>query len=331
MKRLRIGFTSLLSMLLLAIMATPTQGQDSHSIRIADGAVYIDGRQVPDDELPEGLDAEGIELQYVFSGDVAPVIRIGRDYFVLDGGELREATPQERSDVAVIFRNRPEVARLRDAQAMERMTAAMAAENAALAHALEEASAAVAANSNHVMSVSPAPHIAIMQMKAEELQERAKKLQELQNLGASLDPERIEALERAARELTLQAEETARAARAMPQMQVQGYLSTIREHNEALFDKLIDERSMEHETYKLASEIRQERNEDLRAQMTDRLRTRLHEIFDLKQDNRRREINELEQRLDELQDNLAERERRRDDIVERRLRQLLGEDGPDNW
>jgi len=317
-------------MLLLAIMATPTQGQDSHSIRIADGAVYIDGRQVPDDELPEGLDAEGIELQYVFSGDVAPVIRIGRDYFVLDGGELREATPQERSDVAVIFRNRPEVARLRDAQAMERMTAAMAAENAALAHALEEASAAVAANSNHVMSVSPAPHIAIMQMKAEELQERAKKLQELQNLGASLDPERID-LERAVRELTLQAEETARAARAMPQMQVQGYLSTIREHNEALFDKLIDERSMEHETYKLASEIRQERNEDLRAQMTDRLRARLHEIFDLKQDNRRREINELEQRLDEPQDNLAERERRRDDIVERRLRQLLGEDGPDNW
>lgn len=331
MRRIPRNLIALLIAPIIALSASPALAQHSYSVRIDDGEVYVNGERVPEDDLPESLMTDGLQAQYVFSGDVAPIIRVGNGFFVLEDGRLREAEPHEREEVSVIFRDRMRSALRSPMGVRGEAVAAAAAEHAALARAAEQAAFDGFPESSQALSAR-APHIAFVQGKAAELQKRAEVLQELQQEALTQgDTERIEALERAARELSVHAEETARAARAMPSMQVQGYLSTIREHNQALFDRLIDERSMEHETLELAAEIRREQDEGLREQKVDRLRTRLHEIFDLKQDNRRREVEELEQRLDELQENLAERERRRDEIVERRLRELLHESESLNW
>ena len=49
------------------------------------------------------------------------------------------------------------------------------------------------------------------------------------------------------------------------------------------------------------------------------------EIFELKQENRRREIEALQEQLRELREALAQRERFRDEIIDRRLDELTNE------
>ena len=319
--------------------AGTASGQGSHSIRISDGEVVIDGRTIPAEELPPAFDAAGLDLQYVFSGDVTPVLRVGDGFFVLEDGRLREAEPAEREDVSVIFRNSLSGAagvdgrvRMRagappDVSVRTKTRAAMSPRAASEARAARRANDGARAE-----AAASAHHITVMQLKAAELQEQVERMQQLQSSARSrIDAQRMEELEHAARELSIRAEEAARTAQAMPHLQIQEYLGTIQKKNQALFDRLVDEREMEGHTLQLAAEIRNEEDEVLREQKIERLRARLHEIFDLKQDNRRREIEQLEERLDDLQQALEERERMRGDIVESRLRELLQSFDELNW
>lgn len=323
----------------IAFTAGTASGQGSHSIRISDGEVVIDGRTIPPEELPPSLDAAGLDLQYVLSGDVAPVIRVGDGFFVLEDGRLREAAPAEQEDVSVIFRESfsgaaaaDRKARMKagappDANVRVSTRAGMSPRTASEARAARRAEGGA-----RVEAAASAHHITVMQRKAAELQEQVERMQQLQSSARSrIDAQRLEELEHAARELSIRAEEAARTAQAMPHLQIQDYLGTIQKKNQALFDRLVDEREMEGHTLRLAAEIRDEEDEVLREQKIDRLRGRLHEIFDLKQDNRRREIEQLEERLEDLQQALEERERMRDDIVESRLRELLQRFDELNW
>jgi predicted RNase H-like nuclease (RuvC/YqgF family) len=55
----------------------------------------------------------------------------------------------------------------------------------------------------------------------------------------------------------------------------------------------------------------------------DTLRVMLEDIFELKQENRRREIEHLQRQIQEIQKNLRKREQMRDRMIDRHLRQLI--------
>lgn len=292
---------------LLLLTGSPAAAQDTRSLKIENGNVYVDGRRIPETELPPSLDVRDAQVQYVFTGDAEPIIRLGDGYYVLDEGRLREAAPHERDEVAVILRNKF------DADILD-------------------PSMNVHLDGLPDMAAYASPQAVVMQRKAEELQQKAERLQELQlSTQVKLDSERLEALERAAEEITVQAAEAARMAEAMPRLQVQGYLTQVQQNDQALFNRLVDERKMERETILLANEIRSMEEGPERSRKVEELRSKLDEIFDLKQDNRREEMEQLENRLEELQEKLEERERMRDDVVERRLRQLLHTADELNW
>lgn len=329
MRSIRTALISILASPLLILFSMSASAQETRSIKIADGEVFINDRVVPADNLPSSLEVDGLQLQYVFSGDVTPVIRIGEAFFVLEDGRLRGAQPSERKDVSVIFRDdimQPyRSGRINNRSRARSGAAAVGAAEAAARVAAESAlKARDVADYDFAFSAAPAPHITMMQQQAAELQAQAQRLQQMHSHAQSpINAERMEQLERAAQELTRRAEETARAAEAMPRLQAQGYLNSIQNKNEKLFRRLVDEREMEREALRLAAEIRNEERSDEREERIDLLRERLDEAFNLKQQNRRHEIEALEDRLEDLQETLEERERMREDIIDRRLRELL--------
>lgn len=103
------------------------------------------------------------------------------------------------------------------------------------------------------------------------------------------------------------------------------YLEAIQQRHERLYERLMRERRMEAETYELARAIQQLAPGEDRQRYLDSLRTTLDEIFELKQENRRREIQQLENQLNELQRRLEERERVREQMIEQRIHQLVGD------
>ena len=107
------------------------------------------------------------------------------------------------------------------------------------------------------------------------------------------------------------------------------YVEELRRRNQQLYDRLMRERQMEYETRALAQRIQQLPEGEQRAQMLDSLRATLNDIFDLKQENRQREVQQLQARLEELQRRLEKREEMRDEMIDERIRQLIGENQPE--
>jgi hypothetical protein len=103
------------------------------------------------------------------------------------------------------------------------------------------------------------------------------------------------------------------------------YLEEMQQRHKQLYERLMHERQMESETYDLARVIRQLPPGTEQQQYLDSLRTTLNEIFELKQENRRREIQQLENQITELRRRLEKREDMRDEMVEQRIQQLVGE------
>jgi hypothetical protein len=103
------------------------------------------------------------------------------------------------------------------------------------------------------------------------------------------------------------------------------YLQGLQERDQGLFSQLARERSMDLDVRDLVREIRSTTDVSDRKELTEQLRTRLEEIFELKQANRRAEIEDMETRLKKLQSHVAQRQKQRDLIIEQRINELLGE------
>ena len=125
------------------------------------------------------------------------------------------------------------------------------------------------------------------------------------------------------------AEEASRMAAVLPQLDTQLYLADVRKENKELYGRMVDEWNREHEVRSLVNQIRALPDGDEREGLEAELRNRLGQMFDFKQENRRREIDQLEAELDELNGRVIERERRREEIIERRFQELLGH--ASNW
>lgn len=109
----------------------------------------------------------------------------------------------------------------------------------------------------------------------------------------------------------------------------QAYLKETRRQNQELYRKLMRERRMEIESREIARTIRLLPDGPERTAQIDTLRATLNRIFDLKQDNRRREIELLQRQIDELQRRLEQREQMRGQMIERRLAELIGTEPAD--
>jgi len=104
----------------------------------------------------------------------------------------------------------------------------------------------------------------------------------------------------------------------------QQYLSEVQKANRTLYERLVRERTMEKQAQDLARVIRMlPAGSDERGAKVDTLRTLLNDIFDLTQENRRREIERLQREIQELQRGLQKRKQMREKMIDHRLQQLL--------
>jgi hypothetical protein len=104
----------------------------------------------------------------------------------------------------------------------------------------------------------------------------------------------------------------------------QKYLSEIQQSHQELYRNLVRERRMESESREIARTIRLLPDGPERDAQKDTLRATLNRIFELKQENRRREIDQLQSQIDELERRLEQRESMREEMIERRMNELLG-------
>lgn len=103
------------------------------------------------------------------------------------------------------------------------------------------------------------------------------------------------------------------------------YLNEVQKANRALYERLVRERTMEQKAQHLGRTIRimPEHSGERQAKI-DTLRALLNEIFELKQENRRREIDRLEREIQKLQRSLQKRQQMRERMIQYRLNELIG-------
>ena len=287
---LRIPLMSLLAWMLAGLLL-PAQAQPTHAFIIKEGKVYIDGRELPKDELPESLNLEGMTAEMKFSGDTQPVLELGGVLYKIDAKGLIEIDPEEAeaSGMAVFF----------------------------TPDAVFDANVAGDTQIEDVRR----QYVVALNSRAEQLKALSYELQTRQNQEAA----------QLMQQARLQAEEAARMAVALPRIERESYLREVRKNDRELFEQLMREKQMELETHRLAARIQTTPEGDERDALIEELRAKLTEIFELKQANRRREIAQLEDQLDDLRERMSEREQMRDRIIELRLKDLLGESDPYNW
>ncbi len=98
-----------------------------------------------------------------------------------------------------------------------------------------------------------------------------------------------------------------------------------------LYGERLAEQHLEIKSRQLAARIRKVQDEAERVRLRRKLRNLLEDLFELKQENRRREIRLVRDRLRELEEQLQAREKHRKAIIEQRMRELLGEDILYRW
>ena len=191
---------------------------------------------------------------------------------------------------------------------------------------LREASEAYVVDSR---SAGRAPLSAMLAQ--EQVQVLQQSTEELDELSRQLDdqPEQEEA-NLALKKARVQVAQAAEVVESLPRLEVQNYFSDVWRSDQNLYALLVQEFNLERDANAIAREIRGLPEGRLRRARIEQLREKLDAIFELKQQNRRREITQLEQQLQGLNERLRQREQLRAEIIDRYLRQLIGEQNPPN-
>ena len=217
--------------------------QQTRTLDIRDGTVYVDGRAVAGDRLPPGLNLDGINAHYQFVGIQQPVVELsGQLVAIADSGLALVSDADVRST-----------------------------------------NAAVVMQGGTARAGSPQPDAG----------------------GDAVGSE-------------VSAEMSAR----------QQYLRDVQQSSRKLYERLQRERRMEEEAQDLARVVRMLPEGEARGAKTDTLRAMLNRIFEIKQENHRREIERLQRKIQELQRRLQERSKMRQPMIDHRLQQLIGASSP---
>lgn len=284
--------TTMLTVCLGVILCggAPVEAQTIQTFSISDGTVTINGQEIPAADLPESLDLRGINANYTFIGETRPLIELRGGFYVLDGQRLRTVKElhDDEGGIEVYFRKDADDA---EGVLVERF----------------------GNTSNNALFSS--------ELAREQSQLLQQQTQELERLSQEVGQGQAnQALNKA----RVQVAQAAQAVQLLPRLEVQSYLSDVQQYNQALYELLVKEWRMEREAERLALQIRALPEGPLRSSHEAELHDTLLEIFELKQDNRRREIQQLEQQLAALRNRLQKREDWRERLIRQRMDQLIG-------
>ena len=276
-----------LCLALMLCAGVPVGAQTVQTLIIQDGILSINGQEVPPEDLPSTLDVRGFNATYSFYGDARPLIELNGALYVLDGQRLRTiAELRNENGLFYLFNN--------------------AVPEAPLLGRYKE------------VQDNPPLAAVLAQKQAQALQESS---YELEQLSTQVDQLQANQAIETARARVAQATQV---MQALPKLHVQSYLSDVQQYDQNLYALLVREWRMEREADALALEIRRLPDGAQRNDRIAQLRQRLDEIFELKQQNRRREIQQLEQELGALNQRLQKREQLRDQLINQRLSDLIG-------
>jgi hypothetical protein len=228
---LRTGCGLLLGVMLWGVVAPLAGAQQSRTLTIRDGTIFVDGQQLSRNQMPSDLDLQGITAQYQFVGIQRPVIELNGRLFAINDGLTPVSEEEVNGQTSSVI--------------------------------LQEISA-----------------------RSEAAGSQASR--------EGQDPQRQ-------------------------------YLNDVQKANRQLYERLVRERTMEQQAQNLAHMIRMLPDDSgERGAKVDSLRALLNTIFELKQENRRREIERLQRQIQEVQRSLQKRREMRERMIEHRLDQLLG-------
>jgi|GEM_PF-437450 len=318
--------------LLVSAAGRQSQAQSLRMLQVQDGTVYIDGKQVPADQLPASLDLTGLTLQFQFVGDIEPVIALGDRFYRVAGEQLLEVSEAERTamPLGLMLGTGADPSPMFPEPFSASLTVPFVTPSVGLDGAMAE---------NDVTAVGQE----ILLAQANALEQLVEEIERQNRIKGALMKEGMLRSTRIgpapllqqpmqgmstweaalmAEKLRFQAERLALAARQLPQIEIRSYLEEVQQHDAELYNRLLREQLLEEESHYLAAQVRQASNSQERAMHIEALRNKLEEIFELKQENRRREIEQLQAQLDELQYRLDERERLHQRIIENRIQEL---------
>lgn len=269
--------------------------QAAQKVTIEDGIVYVNGKKVADENLPPSLRQLDSDVNMTFWTSNNALLEINGMPFVFENGTFREAAQDEKTDrnVRVVFISENNGANFRLYESPEVVTGYVVRS--------QDANAEVMKN-----------YVAQLREQAEEFNKLTFELKEVAPQSSEL-----------ARQMVVEAENTARLASIFPRVEYESYMGSMQNQNRRLYEELVREREMEMRTHQLAKSIQTATGEEAREAYEKELRSILTEIFELKQANRRKEIHQLEGQLKDLRSRLEERESLKQDIIDSRLNDLL--------
>ncbi len=260
----------------------------SHTIRIENGLVYVDGTLQKQESLPGSLDLEGLTASLSFSGPTQ--FRLGDQAFLIEEGRLVEAEPKDDDFVVFIGRQGPPAFAYTSGQG----------------NTFDLLGTRVGRGKDNPVGI----YYEILDGQ----------LREMDQLHTEFDRTRSVTL---AERLLEESGQAAEMVRAFPRIELQSYLEDLQDRNGGLYDGILREHLMEIETRRLASQILATADASRRAELRTHLAERLEEIFELKQENRRAEIEQLDGRLRELRSLMDTRQGRKKELIESRIQDLL--------
>ncbi len=287
-----ITSTLLLATLLIMGPRADVVAQEAFKITIEDGKLFINGKPIPESELPQSLNISSLSGTLNIWSDGNELIEIGNLPFRIVNDRLVPAdTSRIRTGRVTVF------------------------------FADEEGHTPV--------RVFRADNRAEMGLGSQEFEVLVEKLRfqarEMDSMRVRLQVGPRGERDLVARQLVAEAASAAFMARALPDAQLAEYMFQIESTDRNLYEGLRREHQLELLSHRLAGDIRRGATDEDREALMKQLEDTLLQIFELKQDNRRREIEQLDVRLESLRTTLSKRERQQDLLIKQRLEQLLSE------
>jgi len=109
------------------------------------------------------------------------------------------------------------------------------------------------------------------------------------------------------------------------------YLENLKERDPEMYEAMKEKRELEIQTKQLVDQYKNTENETEKVNLKNQISELLNKIFDIRQENRQKEIERLEKRLAEAKENNKKRLQNKDEIIAERLEDLLGKQDWMRW
>ncbi|NNF05042.1 MAG: hypothetical protein HKN17_11320, partial [Rhodothermales bacterium] len=214
-------FSVLVALAVSLSVALPAAAQETHTIRIQNGLVFVDDERVPAEELPESLDVDNVSASFSFTGGDRAFFDLGGHVYMLREGRLSEVQADRTNDGLVVF-------------------FAADGEHGPVRFEWRNDGTTGVFNLRSRGDETYAFY-------GDALFDQARKMEELRDRLTTQKASSLRSgeIEGTVLELTDAANNTARMAEALPRIQFQAYLESIGDRDAALFEQLQREHQLE--------------------------------------------------------------------------------------